>query len=200
MKTGIADWAYAARTAPGQVESGDRHLVQAVDDGVLIAAIDGLGHGPEAARASAEAATALSASTADAPLPRMMGECHAALEKTRGATVSLARFDATKPRLNWLAVGNIHGQIVRRTPAHSRRDESLLLLPGMVGEQLPRLRESELPMARGDMLVLMTDGVDPQAAERLDTRRPPCETAQAVLEQGVNSRDDALVVVARYMG
>lgn len=200
MKTGVAEWAYAARTAPGQVESGDRHLIRSVEDGVLIAAIDGLGHGPEAAHASGEAVAALSASSGAASLRHLMGECHAALERTRGATVSLARFDGSTPRLDWLAVGNVHGQVVRRTPAHGRRDESLLLLPGMVGERLPRLRESELPMARGDMLVLTTDGVDPQAAERLDTRRPPSETAQAVLEHGVNGHDDALVVVARYMG
>lgn len=200
MKTGIAEWAYAAQAAPGCSESGDRHLVRSLDDGVLIAAIDGLGHGPEAARASGEAAAALSEADASESLSQMMGDCHAALHGTRGATASLARFDAGSAQLAWLAVGNVHGQIVRRTPAHGRRDESLLLLPGVVGGQLPRLRESVLPMARGDVLALMTDGVIPHAAERLDTRDPPCEIAQTVLEQGAHGQDDALVVVARYMG
>ncbi len=200
MKTGVAEWDYAACMAPGQTESGDRHVVRSLDDGVLIAAIDGLGHGPEAARASAEASSALAGAEAGDSLIHMMRSCHAALHGTRGATVSLARFDPDHARLAWLAVGNIHGQLVRRTPGRGRNDENLLLLPGVVGEQLPRLRESELPMARGDVLVLMTDGVRPHAAERLDTRRTASETARAVLQEGAHGHDDALVVAARYMG
>lgn len=201
MKTGIADWAYAAQTAPGYSESGDRHLVGSLDDGVLIAAIDGLGHGPEAARASGETAATLAKAEAGESLSQLMGTCHTALHRTRGATASLARFEAGSAQLAWLAVGNVHGQIVRRTPVHGRRDKSLLLLlPGVVGGQLPRLRESVLPMACGDVLALMTDSVIPNAAERLDTRHPACEIAQTVLEQGAHGQDDALVVVARYMG
>ncbi len=200
MRTGIAEWSWAAHTAPGQAESGDRHLVRPLDDGVLIAVMDGLGHGPEAARASREAAAALSEFSPSESLSRMMGGCHAALEGTRGATVSLARFDGSNAELAWLAVGNIPGVLVRRTPVVGRRDESLLLSPGLVGEQLPRLRESSLPMARGDVLVFMTDGVDPQAGERLDTRRSPSELAEEIMQHGARGHDDALVVVARYMG
>ncbi|MEX1082291.1 MAG: SpoIIE family protein phosphatase [Halofilum sp. (in: g-proteobacteria)] len=200
MRTGIAEWSWAERTAPGQAESGDSHLVRPIDDGVLIAVMDGLGHGPEAARASRAAVSALSEFPPSASLSRMMGACHAALECTRGATVSLARFDARNAALAWLAVGNISGLLVRRTPVAGRRDESLLLSPGLVGEQLPRLRESSLALARGDVLVLMTDGVDPHVGERLDTRRSPSEVAEDIMRHGARSHDDALVVVARYMG
>jgi len=34
---------------PGQAVSGDMHLVRPFEDGVLVALVDGLGHGEEAA-------------------------------------------------------------------------------------------------------------------------------------------------------
>jgi hypothetical protein len=36
----------------GQVASADRHVVRSVDDEVLVAVLDGIGHGEEAVRAA----------------------------------------------------------------------------------------------------------------------------------------------------
>jgi len=46
------EWAVAELAQPGQSESGDRHLVLPTPDGGLVAVVDGLGHGAEAANAA----------------------------------------------------------------------------------------------------------------------------------------------------
>ena len=43
------EWGVAAQALPGEAISGDRHVMQAFPSGALVAVIDGLGHGEEAA-------------------------------------------------------------------------------------------------------------------------------------------------------
>src|SRR4029077_9723821 len=49
------DWGVAGLPLDGQAESGDRHVVQPFPGGFLLAVIDGLGHGSEAAMAATTA-------------------------------------------------------------------------------------------------------------------------------------------------
>src|SRR4051812_16934568 len=49
------EWAVAGRALSGQLESGDAGLVVALARGTLLAVIDGLGHGSEAAAAAGSA-------------------------------------------------------------------------------------------------------------------------------------------------
>src|ERR1051325_12038793 len=55
----LIDWGVAASALPGQAQSGDSHLVKAVATGVLVAVVDGLGHGTEAATAARTAVNTL---------------------------------------------------------------------------------------------------------------------------------------------
>jgi len=56
----LIEWGVATLALPGETQSGDRHLVKPVGSTVLVAVVDGLGHGAEAATA-AQAAAAPSA-------------------------------------------------------------------------------------------------------------------------------------------
>src|SRR5438132_6905050 len=55
----LIEWGVASLALPGEAESGDRHLVKPVGTGVLVAVVDGLGHGAEAASAAKAAVAAL---------------------------------------------------------------------------------------------------------------------------------------------
>src|SRR2546426_2471900 len=55
----VIDWGVATRALAGETESGDLHLVKRVGRGTLVAAVDGLGHGAEAAAAARAAVAAL---------------------------------------------------------------------------------------------------------------------------------------------
>ncbi|HYY68293.1 MAG TPA: SpoIIE family protein phosphatase [Terriglobales bacterium] len=189
----------AALTLCGQSTSGDRHVHQPFTGGVLLAAIDGIGHGNEAAVAAESACATLKAHATEA-VTALVERCHENLRSTRGAVMCLAAFDVAHNLMTWLGIGNVQG-ILRRfgAPVHAS-EESLLVRAGVVGSQLPPLRASVLPVARGDTLILATDGVKTGFARGIAYAAPPQRVAQAILDGHSKGTDDALVLVARYLG
>src|SRR5207245_2030712 len=85
----LLEWGVATLTLAGQLESGDLHLVREVGGGVLVAVVDGLGHGEEAAAAARLAVTTLD-QFAPEPIASLVQRCHEALRGTRGAVMSVA--------------------------------------------------------------------------------------------------------------
>jgi phosphoserine phosphatase RsbX len=193
----LVDWALAGLALDGARESGDLHVVAPFPDGVLVAAIDGLGHGAEAAIASREAARVLAASPGE-PLPMLFERCHEALRRTRGAVMSVASLDARSSSMIWGGIGNVEGILLR---AGGARRESITLRGGVVGYQMPALRTSSVPLAPGDTLVLATDGIRSAFVGGLPgIRGTPQQVADAIFSGFTRVTDDALVVVARYVG
>jgi negative regulator of sigma-B (phosphoserine phosphatase) len=93
-------------------------------------------------------------------------------------------------------VGAVEGVLLRAGPGR----EYVLLQGGVVGLQLPPVRELVLPVAAGDTLVLATDGVRGGFAEGLTADGTPQQLADRVLARDFKGTDDALVLVARYTG
>jgi len=60
VSAGLLEWGVAELVLPGQTESGDRYLVTPTPEGGLVAVVDGLGHGAEAAEAAKGAVRSLS--------------------------------------------------------------------------------------------------------------------------------------------
>jgi phosphoserine phosphatase RsbX len=192
--------AVRGRALRGELESGDLHVVIEFPGGALVGAIDGLGHGEEAAVA-ARAAAAVCREHAAQPLTQLVQSCHAALRKTRGAVLSLASFREADNTLSWLGVGNVEGVLFRADTAEIPMQEDLICRPGIVGYQLPSLRERVLPVSAGDVLVFATDGIDGRFfAVASPTRREPGDLADEILRAHGKETDDALVVVACYSG
>ena len=194
IETGVA-----AAMPEGQVRSGDRHVVKSSAGGLLAAVVDGLGHGDGAAEA-AEAAAAVLASHAGEPPAALIRRCHEALRSTRGAVMSLAWFDRRQGTMTWLGVGNVEGALLRGDPGASRREEFLLLAGGVVGGRLPPLRASAIPVARGDTLILATDGIKAGFIQDMTADDPPQRIADGIVARHRKGTDDALVLVARYAG
>src|ERR1041385_8722514 len=104
------------------------------DGGALVAAIDGLGHGPEAALAARSAADALE-HYAREPVVQLLGRCHESLRGTRGAVITLASFSVATGKMSWAGVGNIEGTLLRAEPGEGRVRESVMLVGGVPGHQ-----------------------------------------------------------------
>ena len=189
----------ACATLPGQSECGDRYVYETFTGGALLALVDGIGHGPEAALA-ADTACAVLKTHADEPVIALAERCHGELRFTRGVVMSLAAFDLRHDLLTWLGIGNVQGIIRRFGQPDGEAEELLLLRAGMVGSELPSLRASVLPVVPGDMLVLATDGVRSGFAARITSRDTPMTAAQSILDRYKKGTDDALVLVARYQG
>jgi len=183
---------------PGESQSGDLHLIAPHADGVLVAAIDGLGHGIEAADAARIARATLERDPG-ADLADLFVSAHSALARSRGVAMSLAAL-APGGRLTWLGVGNVEGTLVRADERPVRRADSILMLGGVVGFHLPRLRPSTTAVERGDLLILATDGIGPGYVPELEPAAPLEALANRILGGYGKGADDALVVVARYLG
>ncbi len=186
-EVGIASWTL-------EDALGDGYVVQASEDRLLLAAIDGIGHGREAAAAARIAEATLSAGP-DGDLTDLMSRCHDALRGTRGAVVSLASVDAAGA-LTWLGVGNVEGVLMRP----GRQNQVLGMRAGALGHTLPRLYVEAVTLTPGDTLVFATDGIRVSALTTIDHSVPAQTAADAMLADGCKRTDDALVLVACFRG
>jgi phosphoserine phosphatase RsbX len=192
----VLQWGVAVRSLHGE-ESGDQYLVRATGDGALVAVVDGLGHGAGAAGAAKVAISVLEAH-AEESVARLLTRCHERLRGTRGAVLSVAAFNARQAIMTWAGVGDVDGMLVR---ADSRAaPERLLVRGGVIGHQLPLLDAAAVPVARDDTLIFTTDGIRGGFLERLSPDASPGSTAERILAQHGKTTDDALVMVARYLG
>jgi phosphoserine phosphatase RsbX len=190
-------WGVAFALMPGEDVCGDQHLVMPTAKGHLVAVVDGLGHGPEAAAAAELAIDALRRH-ADETVLALVQRCHESLYRTRGAAMSVVTLDARHDRLEWAGVGNVEARLLRASPATDAKDEVLLLRGGVVGYELPALRSDACALLPGDTLVMASDGVDPRYSDGLERRSEPQRLAEGVLAEHGRQTDDALVLVVRY--
>lgn len=197
---GILSWGSATVPMAGETECGDRCLVQPSARGMLVAAVDGLGHGSEAARAAQLAVDVLQQAKGDETLSTLMQRCHEHLSGSRGVVMSLAEVDVGNRQLSWLGVGNVEGRLARFQAYGHQPCQELLLRPGIVGVELPKLREAMETIARRDLVVLASDGVDPEFYDAIDHGSEPADIAGKIVHEHHHGKDDAVVVVARFTG
>jgi len=197
----LIEWGVASLALPGEAQSGDLHFVKQVGKGALVAVVDGLGHGAEAATAARAAVTALDRHATESPVP-LIERCHRALQGTRGVVMSVAVFGRPDQSMTWLGVGNVEGLLLPGDGAarSGGRRASLVTRGGIVGSELPRLHPVALPIAPGDTLIFATDGIREGFAEGLPPEAAPQQLADQILARHGKGTDDALVLVARYLG
>jgi negative regulator of sigma-B (phosphoserine phosphatase) len=195
----LVEYGVAKAILPGQGESGDRHLICCGGEGILIAAIDGIGHGEEAASA-AEAAVSILKARPEEPVISLVERCHEGLRSTRGVVLSLASIDPKHGLMTWLGVGNVQGVLMRAGAQKGSVEEVLLLRGGVVGSQLPALQAAVLPIRKGDTLVFVTDGIRGEFVEGLSALESPQRAADKILKHHGRGYDDALVLVVRLTG
>jgi phosphoserine phosphatase RsbX len=192
----MVEWGIAARAYRGENQSGDKHVIAPFDGGVLVAVIDGLGHGADAADA-AQRAVNIMADHPSLAVSQLVQSCHVALHNSRGAVMTVASFDIRNNQLTWTAVGDVEATLYQ---AATMTHQTIVPRRGVVGYQLPALREVTLPITHGDVLILATDGI----SNNFTLESPPQTSAQDyanhLLEHYGKDSDDALVLVVRYLG
>jgi negative regulator of sigma-B (phosphoserine phosphatase) len=179
----------------GEVRSGDLAVFVPTATGGLACVIDGLGHGPEAADAAELCADVVRAN-AEAGARDLMAACHEALLTTRGAVMTAAWFDLERSQLSWAGVGNVDARLVRAGP--EQREDVALVFGGVLGYRMPQVRAATMALERGDVLVMITDGIDAAISPALASGGAAQALADRILASHGKGTDDALAVVVRY--
>jgi negative regulator of sigma-B (phosphoserine phosphatase) len=190
LDRGIAGVAHA-----GETRSGDLAVFVPTAAGGLACVIDGLGHGPEAADAAETCAQVVRAH-AEAPAQELLQACHEALLQTRGVVMTAAWFDLERAQLSWAGVGNVDARLVHSGP--ELREEVALVFGGVLGYRMPSVRPATMALERGDLLVMITDGIDAAISPALSGGGAAQALASRILDTHGKGNDDALAVVIRY--
>jgi Stage II sporulation protein E (SpoIIE) len=183
-----------SRPMTGEELCGDGYAVR-VDSGVLTAMlVDGLGHGPLAAKAADTAVRAFRAAPAAGPAA-LLTAVHRGLAGTRGAAAAVLQ-DAQDGELRYAGIGNITAH-VRDAAGHRR----LISYPGIAGGQARTIREVGGPVAQPAVVLLHSDGVSDKlrlpAADILARQSPVAVAAAAMRDYGVRNDDAGVLVVTR---
>jgi negative regulator of sigma-B (phosphoserine phosphatase) len=189
------DRGIAVSAHEGETRSGDVAVFAPTARGGLVCVIDGLGHGPEAADA-AELCASVVRANAEAEPTDLLETCHQALLQTRGAVMTAVWVDLEQSLVSWAGVGNVDARLVRSGP--ELRQEVALVFGGVLGYRMPRVRPATMPLERGDLLVMITDGIDGAISPALAGGGTAQTLAGRILDQHGKGTDDSLAVVLRY--
>lgn len=176
----------------GQVECGDAWRILQGRGRTTVVVVDGLGHGPHAAAASATATALLPAHASD-DAAVLLGAFDVAMRATRGAAISVTIVDDVAREAHFSGVGNVDGRIVA-----DGRTSHLVPQNGIIGHAMPSPRASTVAWPAGARLIMHSDGIS--ARWHMDSY-PGLLTAHPALIAGVlyrdfaRDRDDATVVV-----
>lgn len=179
---------------PGEVACGDRFCCQDRVEGLLVAGIDGLGHGLGAEQAAVEACRVFEAEK-HRPALRLMLAMHEALRPTRGAAVTLLEVDWDAGRVTSVGIGNVAAALINGTETKRIATEN-----GIVGHMIPRPRELVHPCQPDTVLVLHSDGLTSSwQADRYRglMQHHPALVAGVLYRDCRRGRDDSLIVVIR---
>lgn len=189
-------WGSASRALDPENGTGDRSLVLKLAKGVLVAVVDGLGHGAAAADA-ARLATETIEKFAEPDLLGVIHNCHERMRATRGATVGMVWIDTSASVLTWLGIGNVAG-VLHRSRHDATTSPQMPQFGGIVGRRVYAGRPARVRVRIDDTLVLATDGVGRRFADEVPRAGTSEEQiAQRLIDAHANERDDALVLVAR---
>lgn len=187
-------WGAVCLPVGGETACGDAWAVRTEGGRCTLLLADGLGHGPEASKASAAAVAALSLHPAAAPAD-LMEACHQALRATRGAALAVAQLDAVTGQLHFAGVGNVSACVIDQGP---RRQ--LVSHNGIVGHNMRKVQQFTVPCAPGALVVLASDGIATQCDLETYPGLAACDPAviaAVLLRDHARGRDDACVLVLR---
>lgn len=194
-------WAMAARPRPGEHVCGDQSIAVDIDGhAALFGVLDGLGHGPEAARAAMAAVEALKNARGER-VEVLVQLCHRVLSGTRGAAMTLARVDFEANQLYWTGVGNVSANLVAKGPTGLQVRSSARLAAGIVGYRIPEISPAQVvPIRTGDLIVIASDGIGEDHLGHIDFAASATVIAGQILGKHAKETDDAMVLAARHRG
>jgi anti-sigma regulatory factor (Ser/Thr protein kinase) len=137
----------------GERECGDTWRIAQRTGAFCALAVDGLGHGSDAAKAAALGGDAFDRAPFLDPAV-LMSDLNTAMAGSRGGAVAIAHYDAASDVLHFAGIGNIAAFLVS-----GARSRGLASHPGIVGVQFRKAQTFDIKDVRSDLLVMHSDGI-----------------------------------------
>jgi anti-sigma regulatory factor (Ser/Thr protein kinase) len=182
------------QAAPGEQVCGDGWAFALQGDTAAMIVADGLGHGPDAAEASAAALEVFNQDPFASPR-LLMEAIHRGLRGTRGAAVMLVQADAAAGVVRSTGAGNVLARLVSGVS-----DRTLLCQHGTAGVTIRTPEEASTPWPPHALLVMYSDGIETRWKPELLApvlSRDPALAAALLMRDHCRGRDDATVAVLR---
>ena len=187
----IGSW---SRPRPGEESNGDAYFVSEHDGELLLAVVDGLGHGRGANEAARAAVETLEQWRGE-PLQELVLGVDESLRATRGAVMGAAVIDRSRESYVYAGVGNVELRLLGSTDPGRPVSAN-----GTLGARLSNVRVWPHRLAEGATLVLASDGIsatwDVSAYPGLASKSPQM-LAGVLLRDYARNSDDATVLVYR---
>lgn len=187
-------WGAVSIAMPGQEVCGDSWSVNE-NGAVTLMIADGLGHGQDAADASVEAVRLFHRFGAHR-VPTLLDYVHGGLRSTRGAAVSIARFDPTLGRVLFSGIGNVAGAL-----ASNGSLRRMVTMPGTAGHNARKIQEFDYSFESG-LIILNSDGISTGwnlgRYPGIQSNHPTLIAAVLYRDFG-RKRDDATVLVGKWV-
>ncbi len=186
------EWAHASRPHPGESDCGDEvwSFVDAEAGELLLAVIDGLGHGAKARQAALACRESFeqSAQAGSREPTQLLRTAHEAIRSSRGVAASLLRL--TRTEIVFAGIGNVACATTHEAFRPFPRD-------GILGYRFRAIHPHAAP--RQPMwLALFTDGLPALNLERF-LHEPVSQIPEKMLQTATPSTDDQAVAVVRIV-
>jgi anti-sigma regulatory factor (Ser/Thr protein kinase) len=179
---------------PGEDVSGDGWAVEHFPFRTVFLVADGLGHGPDAARATAEAVRVFRQARGLA-ITEIIRAIHDGLRPTRGAAVAVLEADLEQRIVRFAGIGNISGALCGPTGMRQ-----MVSHHGIAGHQVAKIQEFSYPWPGGALIVMHSDGLISHwnfSTYPGLTARHPGLIAGVLYRDFSRGRDDVTVVIAK---
>lgn len=178
---------FLTRPCQRETENGDAVVVRSDERRLVFSIIDALGHGKNAAKASAVAREAFLAADLDDDVQQILEGMHSALAGTRGAAALVCKVEGG--RLEGCSVGNVemrvHGAVV-----------PVVLSPGVLGIRVRTYRVFRAEITAESRIIAYSDGISPRFSIRDLASYSREGACHHLLEAHGRAYDDASVLVA----
>lgn len=181
--------AHISRPMIGERVNGDAVVIREDGASLLLAVIDGLGHGPIAAAAAQVGVNALAELDIRQPLIDLIKTVHDRLRGTRGVAATLCVVHGET--LEACAVGNVQLSSVN---AHI----PLLLSAGILGIRVAKYHVCQGKLRAGSRIALFSDGISSRVALDEVRKLAPQAACSHIFERFSKKEDDATILIADF--
>ena len=185
------NWSVERKSKIAGQASGDGYLICHNNRVVMFGVSDGSGSGASAEEATNTCLNGLGKKETF-NLEAEFLSCHNLLKGSRGAALALVSIDLFKGTLQWAAIGDIDGILIRSE--RGTANETLIQRGGILGLFQPIIHEQTHNFEEKDLIIFTSDGVKRGYRNEIRAGTSPKSAASLTMRKFARESDDSIVL------